>query len=268
MSATLNVTKQTDFVCSGPGCVGGRLAVDVFSTGDVQVENMTALLVDAMRHDRGNVLPSIPIDGVFGAWMGQSAMQRVLRQINRHLFTIALSGHVGQKAGSGGGFITYGALDDVNCASDWTYVDVDAPSPISDQWNVVVDGVTYGSYKAYENWQVHAALSTGIPRLQLPVGLVDKIATDATGKFDQDLLVYVVDCDVAGLPDIVFIIGGHKYPIPWKDYILDVEHEPGKCVLNLDATWGVINIGDPFYRTFCTSYDYAQKRVGFAKSLI
>ncbi|KAH7706778.1 aspartic protease [Aphelenchoides avenae] len=80
--------------------------------------------------------------------------------------------------------------------------------------------------------------------------------------------VYVVDCDVKGLPDIVFTIGGHEYPVPSKEYIIDIELQPGKCVLNFADKGDSVGIGDPFYRTFCTSYDYAKKRVGFAKSLI
>lgn len=37
--------------------------------------------------------------------------------------------------------------------------------------------------------------------------------------------VYVVDCDVKGLPDIVFTIGGHEYPVPSKEYIIDVSQQ-------------------------------------------
>ncbi|KAH7707567.1 aspartic protease [Aphelenchoides avenae] len=269
-STTLNETGQNKLFCYGAGCVSGRFAVDVFSTGGVQVDNMTTVLVDAMRHDPGRRLPVTPIDGVFGAYLKETtnegfptSVQYVLREIDQRLFTIALSGHVGQKAGSGGGFITYGALDDVNCAKDWKYVDVDDSWS---SWNVLLDGVSYGSSKI--TGQIFAKLDTGNPHLDIPSSLVDQIASNAKAEYDEIFRVYIIDCNAKELPDIVFTIGGHKYPIPSKDYILDLELKPGKCVLNLGRTGGGVGIGDPFYRTFCTSYDYAKKRVGFAKSLI
>ncbi|KAH7687757.1 aspartic protease [Aphelenchoides avenae] len=203
-----------------------------------------------MRHDPGRKLPVTPIDGVFGAYLKETtnegfptSIQYVLREIDRQLFTIALSGHVGQKAGSGGGFVTYEALDDVNCAKDWNYVDVD-DSWLS--WNVLLDGVSYGSSEI--TGRLFAILDTENPHLDIPSSFVDKIASDAKAEYAESLRVYVVDCNAKGLPDIL-------------------ELKPGNCVLNLGKTGGGIGIGDPFYRTFCTSYDYAKKRIGFAKCL-
>ncbi|KAH7710062.1 Protein ASP-1 protein6 [Aphelenchoides avenae] len=106
------------------------------------------------------------------------------------------------------------------------------------------------------------------PRLGIPSDLLNKTASDAKAIYDDKWDVYVVDCDVKGLPDIVFTIGGHEYPIQSKEYIIDIELQPGKCVLYLNDEGNGVSIGDPFYRTFCTSYDYAKKHVGFAKSLI
>lgn len=63
------------------------------------MENMTTGLVDAMRHGPYDSLPNTPFDGVFGAWLNEStfegfrsSIQQVLRQTDKQLFTIALSG--------------------------------------------------------------------------------------------------------------------------------------------------------------------------------
>ncbi|KAH7701193.1 hypothetical protein AAVH_31676, partial [Aphelenchoides avenae] len=51
-----------------------------------------------------------------------------------------------------------------------------------------------------------------------------------------------------------------------------VQYKPGRCVLNFvngdDDDDGPFKFGDPFYRTYCTSFDVGQQKIGFAKSLI
>ncbi|KAH7680421.1 hypothetical protein AAVH_41204 [Aphelenchoides avenae] len=65
--------------------------------------------------------PGMPWAQPNGYWA--SPLQQIVPALNKPMCTFALSGRQDQKAGTGAGVLTYGALDTVNCASDWHYVD-------------------------------------------------------------------------------------------------------------------------------------------------
>ncbi|KAH7707307.1 aspartic protease [Aphelenchoides avenae] len=265
-SSTLLKTGKTVYMHYGAGPASGLLATDVLSTGGIRVENVSVVLVDDMAEG----VPLAPFDGVFGAkftnvsrdgW--ETPIYSILSQVEKQLFTIALSGHEDLKPGTGAGFVTYGGLDEVNCAKDWQFVDVG--NATDDVWNFELDGYSYGDLSKEE--KVLTEMDTGNPGMSLPSDVVDKIVSDAKGEYVPDLRIYVIDCKAAkSLPDIVLTIGGRKFPIPAKEYVLDIGYQPGKCVLNLQS-FGFM-LGDPFYRTYCTAYDHEKKRIGIAKSLI
>lgn len=48
------------------------------------------------------------------------------------------------KPGTGAGVITYGGLDDVNCAKDWLFVDVG--NATDSAWNFEMDGYVFPGY--------------------------------------------------------------------------------------------------------------------------
>lgn len=218
-------------------------------------------------------IATIPMDGILGAWFKptdtdypdiQTAVLSILAQTERNLFTIALSGHENQQAGTGGGLVTYGALDNVSCAKDWSFVP--AREDGFGYWEITVDGISFDSTaNTSKGWVV---MDTGDPRMNIPSEVLSAIIAAGKAEQEPDTGSYIVDCD-ADLPDLVLTIAGKEYAIPSKEYILDIKYKPGKCVLNVDDDIDTgFMIGDPFYRTFCTAYDYDKKKVGFAKTLI
>ncbi|KAH7715429.1 ASP-1 protein [Aphelenchoides avenae] len=134
----------------------GWLATDVFQLGGLQIKNMSVVLADRLDDDfetEFRALKNWPIDGILGLGTGTpwdntgawaSPLQQIVPLLDRPMFTFALSGHQDQKAGTGAGVLTYGAVDTVNCASDWHYVN--AYNDVSDggdefsTWRTWIDG--------------------------------------------------------------------------------------------------------------------------------
>ena len=84
-----------------------------------------------------------------------------------------------------------------------------------------------------------------------------------------------VDCSIVPtLPTLDFKIGGDVYSLKGKDYILEVD-QGGKSVcivgilgMDLPPQLGeAFILGDSFIKTFYTHFDYANKRVGFSRSI-
>ncbi|KAH7715896.1 CRE-ASP-1 protein [Aphelenchoides avenae] len=224
-SSTLLKTNKIALMNYGAGPASGLLATDVLISGGIRIENVSVALVDYMAKG----VPLAPFDGVFGAMFTRhwhnpfladwdTHIYSLLSQVDQKVFTIALSGHEDLKPGTGAGVVTYGGLDDVNCAKDWQFVDVG--NVTDDVWNFELDGYSYGDLSKDE--KVLTEMDTGNPGMSLPLDVFDKIVSDAKGKFIRKLGVYIVDCDATkSLADIVLTIGGRKYPISAKEYVLD-----------------------------------------------
>ncbi|KAH7715431.1 ASP-1 protein [Aphelenchoides avenae] len=247
----------------------GWLATDVFQLGGLKIENMSVVLADRLSDDfdpEFRALKNWPIDGILGLGPGApwdntgewaSPLQQIIPTLDKPMFTFALSGHQDQKAGTGAGFLTYGALDTVNCAKDWHYVDAASDDDDDDE---------FGTWRTFID-----EFNTGSGGLQLPGGLITQIVKAARAEYDFPTDLYLCSCNVK-LPDIVVTIGGRNYSMPSSEYVLDIQYKPGKCVLNLSSgdgdDDGPFSFGDPFYRAYCTSFDVGQQKIGFAKSLI
>ncbi|KAH7694409.1 aspartic protease, partial [Aphelenchoides avenae] len=82
---------------------------------------------------------------------------------------------------------------------------------------------------------------------------------------------YTVD-NAAGLPDLVFTIGGKPYPIPASNYVVDILG-PNKCALTVYASeiygpdpspeYPTVVLGSTFMEPYCTVHEFGKWRVGF-----
>lgn len=63
---------------------------------------------------------------------------------------------------------------------------------------------------------------TGTSWLALPADQFNALVTETGAQYNFWQDIYTVDCDAKGLPDLVFTIGGKKYSVSSKEYVLDV----------------------------------------------
>ncbi|KIH60535.1 hypothetical protein ANCDUO_09214 [Ancylostoma duodenale] len=71
------------------------------------------------------------------------------------------------------------------------------------------------------------------------------------------------------LPRMIFRIAGRRFTVPSVQYVLDLNLRNGQCVMALfavdSAAFGAqFILGQPFIRTFCQTYDIANKRIGIS----
>ncbi|KAH7699372.1 aspartic protease, partial [Aphelenchoides avenae] len=233
-SSTYKDTKTTFGYDRFGSIAQGELGQDVVNLGGItyasQVFGVASQVEDAVGY--------MPFDGILGlAWPSIAEddvvppIQNVLPQLDQPLFTMWLDRRIKPSLGGSGGLITYGGLDAKNCDSEWNY----APLSELGYWQFSLSGVQIGSYKFTRKQQ--AVSDTGSAWLGGPPDQVDAIvgAIGATYKFDQG--IYTVKCDAKNLPDIVFIIGGNRYAIPQREYVVDVGLGNNECAVTL---WEII----------------------------
>mmetsp|Transcript_3850 Transcript_3850/g.5898 ORF Transcript_3850/g.5898 Transcript_3850/m.5898 type:complete len:389 (-) Transcript_3850:100-1266(-) len=137
-------------------------------------------------------------------------------------------------------------------------------------WMVGLDDVTLegASYYASENEKAKLAIvDSGTSLIAGPKDEVSAIA-EQIGAIKLPILnEYVIPCEFS-LPTLEFTIGGKRYPLTGKEYVIDAGK--GVCLLALmgiDVPAGPMWIlGDVFMRKYYSVFDMENERVGFARS--
>ena len=255
----------------GSGWMQGYLGGDTVDFGTLDDQKQTFGIASSLSDD----WQYSPGDGIFGlGWPKlsednvQPPLFQILDQLDQKIFTVWLDRHVKPAQGSSGGQITYGALDTTHCDAQVDYV----PLSQTTYWQFQLDSWSVGSSSFPTPQQVIS--DTGTSWLGLPDDQFNALVseTGATYNFFQD--IYSVDCD-AKVPDLVFVIGGKKYTVSSKEYVLDLELGSNQCAIAAfsmgsissgDPNFPTIILGDDFIRSYCNVYDIGQKRIGFAKA--
>ncbi|RCN41048.1 eukaryotic aspartyl protease [Ancylostoma caninum] len=252
------------------GWTSGKTAEDTVRFGGFTVLSHHLGIADKVAP----FLAQIPIDGVFGLGLPSnsasgdmlSPMELLLPHLNKKIITVWMNRKVAISRGSDAGYITYGAVDTSNCEQNWNYI------PISSNmhWRIPVQGFNIGGFNHQGNNE-QALCDTGSSYLGAPRNVMNNIARITGATFSAPHGVYTVPCPAMWtLPSLLFRIGGRQYRIPSVQYVIDMNLGNNRCALafyamdydgNLGISW---ILGVPFIRTFCTIFDYGQKRVGFA----
>merc|ERR1712139_121739 len=116
-----------------------------------------------------------------------------------------------------------------------------------------------------------AIVDSGTSLLAVPTAAIKAIAKSVGAKtvlpippFNRE---YTIDCDSDG-PAIDVVLGGNKYSLEKKDYIID---DAGQCLfgmtgLDVPAPAGpLVILGDVFMRAHYVKFDVDNKQVGFAQ---
>ena len=136
-------------------------------------------------------------------------------------------------------------------------------------WGLAMDDVIFNG-TSYKTGNLLGIVDTGTSVIVGPSKVVEKMtAPFGKGREKQ------VDCSkVSTLPKLDFVIGGDKWTLEGKDYILQVD-QGGKpvCIvgilgLDLPPQLGeAFILGDSFIKAYYTHFDRGNKRVGFARAI-
>uniref|UniRef100_A0A7I4YWF4 Peptidase A1 domain-containing protein n=1 Tax=Haemonchus contortus TaxID=6289 RepID=A0A7I4YWF4_HAECO len=209
------------------------------------------------------------IDGVLGLAFPVIAPSRITPPISRAvqlnlldepLFTVYLK-HSSDQTDTDGGVITYGAVDTEHCGPIMAYESLTTPT----HWQFKLVAATSGNFNM--NVNCRARSDTASSFIGAPATEADAIAREHKATWNEHLQHYVIDCDAK--PTIMLKIGKQNYTIQSENLVLQLPD--GSCALALKALSGqkfgsIWTLGIPFHRQFCTIHDFAQERIGFAKS--
>lgn len=166
---------------------------------------------------------------------------------------------------SNGSALVLGGVNTKYYTGDFKYY----PLSMTLYWGIAIDDIVFNG-TSYKTGNILGIVDTGTSVIVGPTKVVDQMTKAfGTGKEKQ------VDCAlVPNLPTLDFIIGGDKYSLTGKDYILEVaEGAKTVCIvgimgLDLPPQLGEAFImGDSFIKAFYTHFDVENKRVGFAKAI-
>jgi len=86
----------------------------------------------------------------------------------------------------------------------------------------------------------------------------------------QTHTLFSIKCGPSGaiaLPDVTMVIGGTEFVLKGKKMMLKVKTSKGKTVcisVVTEVPDEPMILGDAFIRHFCTVFDFANNRIGFA----
>ncbi|KAK0429232.1 hypothetical protein QR680_011263 [Steinernema hermaphroditum] len=138
-------------------------------------------------------------------------------------------------------------------------------------WQFPVEGFLYGNFS--KKIHQHAIMDTGSGWIGLPGAYLKEMMLRANVTYSQQEGAYLVECQRAySLPPLDLAIEGKAYQIFSSAYVDTRNPLPGgMCVVNLKNSRGAFGadwtFGLPFMQSYCTSYDYDNKRIGFADNL-
>jgi hypothetical protein len=246
----------------GTGSASGILGQDKFCFGSSGL--CVAKQVFGQATYIADFFARTPIDGICGMAFQSIAVDHVtppfinlIPQLDQPIFTVWMEHRTSV---SKGGQFTYGALDPDHCIGTPNWVDLTSAT----YYQFDIDGASAGSYSSSRRQS--AISDTGTSLIIGPSSVVGNLADKLGGTYDPSVGGYRVSCTASG-PDLTFKIGGKSYPIPSRDYVINLG---GECILGIapgDFGFGPQWIlGDTFIRAFCNVHDPVNKRIGFYKA--
>jgi len=211
----------------------------------------------------GMAFQELAVDGVIPVF--QTMVQQGVVKEPRFAFWMGHQSKPGQDAGE----VTIGGIDSSRFSGEITWI------PITKQkwWQVDIDSIAVNGKSASKKGNVKwgAISDTGTSLIGGPKDEIDRICTLIGGTKPEKGRTYLVDCDAKNLPDVVFRIAGHDFPVTSKSYVMPKHGSSNKCALGF-MTWGAGNgidwiLGDTMIREFYTIYDVGQSRLGMAQSV-
>ncbi|KAK0424091.1 hypothetical protein QR680_008498 [Steinernema hermaphroditum] len=143
--------------------------------------------------------------------------------------------------------------------------------PVTSQryWQFALEGVQYGPIN--QPMKAQAVITSTSGYIGIPKKILSQMMSTHNITWDGLYTVYLVDCD-ADLPPLQFSVdGGKTLAIPREWYVSKTPLVNNLCVVNLEdsKTYGFgpdWYFGTPLLQSYCTEFDYDQKRIGFTEN--
>lgn len=268
-SRTYTKHDQPFLISYGSGNIIGRVSRDVVALGEYRVQRQYFGEAWFMA---GDVFLASMFDGVLGLGYpriavlpGKPLFDSMIEQgvVSQPLFSVYLRRNA---SSTEGGEILFGAIDDDHYTGDIHYV------PVSKKgyWQFNMTGVQVGEDSSFCSGGCQAIADTGTSAITGPVSEINRL-NEMIGATESLYDLLVVDCDsVPRLPKIAFIIGGKRYVLRPKDYILQWELDgEKKCLsgfMGHDSVSPHWILGDVFLGRYFTVFDRGNDRLGFAEA--
>ncbi|KAI6170537.1 Eukaryotic aspartyl protease [Aphelenchoides bicaudatus] len=274
--------------CAKERQITGQIVSDDFQIDDQKFKQVPFVLTDRLISTK-ILHAGWPADGIFGLgnWDGMfedgktSFVKRILEtygdagvNVAQKLITVYLGNTLRSQYSpldEPAAWLTIGGIDKEHCdGNGWHYVKP-ARHGI---WAVNVDGFTMGNYQPAGSAAI-GLLTSPTAFIYAPGQIRDGIARKLGAEYDVQLDLDFVDCNRRGqMPTMQFDLQGYKYKVKPEYYARQLNGVNGpnprkQCVLMVGSsnnqTW---YLGTTFNRPKCVLFDYAQKRLAFADSLM
>jgi len=270
----------TDFeIHYGSGSMSGFLSTDTCCIAGVCVVDQTFA---ESTHEPGIAFVAAHFDGILGMGFPQIAVEHVTPVFNNMIdqgvveapvFSFWLNRDPDQEIG---GELILGGSDPQFYEGDMTYIPVDREG----YWEITMDSIQMAESGDVVGCDgtCTAIVDTGSSLLVGPSAQTDAINKIIGGiELIPGTGQYQILCAmIPTLPEIDFILGGQKFTLTGKDYVLKITQcILGECqtqcisgFMGLDlpmGPWWIL--GDVFIGKFYSEFDLGNSRVGFAQSV-
>ncbi|GAV81970.1 Asp domain-containing protein [Cephalotus follicularis] len=257
-SSTYKDNGTFAYIAYGSGYVLGY-----FSQDDLKVSDLLVKYQDFTETLFESGFSGLPSDGLLGLAFPSISVQKadppfynMMSQglVKEPLFSVWLNGN---GIGEGGGELVFGGSDPNHYTGEPTYV----PVTKEGYWQFAFKDFSIGDKAAgYCKTSCPAIADTGTSLFTGPTDAIDKI-NEAIGANTTDL---TVNCNNSSLLIVSFIIGGKKFPLTPKQYIVQVSAT--QCISGFQPLdqQGLWIFGDVFMRAYWTVFDIGNSRLGFA----
>ncbi|XP_024880766.1 cyprosin-like [Temnothorax curvispinosus] len=237
------------------GRVYGNLSIDNVRIGGL---NVTSQMFGEVFKFTTSFWDNVQCDGVLGMSYGEdSVFQNMIDQhvVSQPIFSVYLNRNY--EDSHFGGKLLLGATNPSHYVNEFKYVNVNTQKRY---WQFEINRIEVKNFGlCAEGCQ--AIVNMGFSKIGGPPRDIATIQ-EQIGVVDR------VDCnEISNLPPINFVIGGKKFRLTGKDYIVKVTE--GLCILAFEDNPFNINgikwiLGDVFIRRYYTVFDMGNNRLGFA----